>query len=84
MRWRLVLSLRLAQLRSSSAGLGLTLVPVFGLVGASLWLGEVPTTTMLFGALLILAAVVVGSGRNDPAVCKKHVDDIRGVVNDVA
>lgn len=45
---------------ASSAGLGLTLVPVFGLVGASLWLGEVPTTTMLFGALLILAAVVVG------------------------
>ncbi|MCW5221358.1 DMT family transporter [Verminephrobacter aporrectodeae subsp. tuberculatae] len=50
----------LKHLSPSAAGLWLTLVPVFGVVGAYFWLGEVPTPLMLLGMVLIVGAVTVG------------------------
>lgn len=51
----------LKSLSASAAGLWLTLVPVFGLFGAWVWLGELPSTTTLAGAALIVAAVISGN-----------------------
>lgn len=56
--WLYLIGLR--SLSASAAGLWLTLVPVFGLFGAYIVLGEVPTVIMLVGAVLIVAAVVAG------------------------
>lgn len=50
----------LKYLTPGAAGLWLTLVPIFGVAGAYLWLGEVPTLTMLFGMALIVGAVSLG------------------------
>ncbi len=50
----------LKYLSASTAGLWLTLVPVFGVAGAYFWLGEVPTPLMLFGMILIVAGVTMG------------------------
>ena len=48
----------LKSLPASAAGLWLTMVPVFGLFGAWVWLGEVPSVLTLAGAALIVAANV--------------------------
>ncbi|WP_082537282.1 MULTISPECIES: DMT family transporter [unclassified Aureimonas] len=56
--WLYLIGLR--HLSAGAAGLWLTLVPVFGLFGAYVWLGEVPTIIMLLGASFILAAVLAG------------------------
>ncbi|KXU35208.1 hypothetical protein AXK12_05755 [Cephaloticoccus capnophilus] len=50
----------LKYLRPGAAGLWLTLIPVFGVAGAFIWLGEVPTVTMLAGMVLIVVAVYAG------------------------
>jgi len=50
----------LKHLRPGAAGLWLTLIPVFGVAGAFIWLGEVPTATMLAGMALIVVAVYAG------------------------
>lgn len=47
-------------LSASLAGLYLTLTPIFGIIGAYLWLGEQPSGTMLLGASIIIAAVLLG------------------------
>lgn len=57
--WLYLIGLR--RLRASTAGLYLTLTPVFGIAGAFLWLGEQPHAAMLLGTILVLAAVVAGS-----------------------
>lgn len=51
----------LKYLSAGTAGLWLTLVPVFGLAGAYVWLSEVPTVLMLVGAALIICAVIFGN-----------------------
>ena len=56
--WLYLIGLR--YLSAGVAGLWLTLVPVFGLIGAYVWLGETPTLVMLLGAAIILVAVIVG------------------------
>ncbi|MDI6837131.1 DMT family transporter [Ciceribacter thiooxidans] len=56
--WLYLVGLR--YLSPAAAGLWLTLVPVFGLVGAYVWLHEVPTGWMIAGAALIIGAVVTG------------------------
>ncbi len=56
--WLYLVGLRF--LTPGSAGLWLTLVPVFGLGGAYLLLGERPTIPMLAGAAVILTAVLAG------------------------
>lgn len=56
--WLYLIGLR--RISAGAAGLWLTLIPVFGLGGAYLVLGEVPTTPMLLGAALILLAVTLG------------------------
>lgn len=53
--WLYLIGLR--RLDVNSAGLWLALVPVFGLVGAFAWLGEVPGAAALGGTMLILTAV---------------------------
>ncbi len=50
----------LKYLSAGAAGLWLTLIPVFGVSGAYLWLHEVPTLTMLMGMALVIAAVYLG------------------------
>jgi len=45
---------------SDAAGLWLTLIPVFGVTGAYVWLGERPTVLMLLGMGLIVGAVITG------------------------
>ena len=44
----------LKYLKPATAGLWLTLTPVFGIAGAFLWLGEVPTVPMLAGPAITL------------------------------
>lgn len=56
--WLYLIGLR--YLSPAAAGLWLTLVPIFGLIGAYVWLHEVPTGLMLAGAALIIGAVVMG------------------------
>ncbi len=56
--WLYLIGLR--YLSPAAAGLWLTLVPVFGLIGAYVWLREIPTELMLAGAVLIIGAVVMG------------------------
>lgn len=56
--WLYLIGLR--RLRASTAGLYLTLTPVFGIAGAFFWLGEQPHTAMLVGTVLVLAAVIAG------------------------
>lgn len=51
----------LKSLSASAAGLWLTMVPVFGLFGAWVWLGEVPSAMTLAGAALIVAANIWGN-----------------------
>lgn len=58
--WLYLIGLR--HLTPGVAGLWLTLVPVFGLAGAYLLLGEEPTLPMLAGAVIIIAAVLMGKG----------------------
>lgn len=48
----------LKYLAPASAGLWLSLTPVFGIVGGFLWLGEVPTLVMLLGTAIILCALI--------------------------
>jgi drug/metabolite transporter (DMT)-like permease len=50
----------LKYLSAGAAGLWLTLIPVFGVSGAYLWLHEVPTLTMLMGMALVIVAVYLG------------------------
>jgi drug/metabolite transporter (DMT)-like permease len=50
----------LKYLSAGAAGLWLTLIPVFGVSGAFVWLHEVPTLTMLAGMVLVIAAVYLG------------------------
>ena len=49
----------LRDLRASQAALFLTLIPVFGVGGAALFLGETMTTIQLVGAGLIIGALLV-------------------------
>jgi drug/metabolite transporter (DMT)-like permease len=56
--WLYLIGLR--YLSAGAAGLWLTLIPVFGVSGAYLWLHEVPTVTMLTGMGLIIGAVCLG------------------------
>ncbi|MFC6356008.1 DMT family transporter [Luethyella okanaganae] len=56
--WLYLIGLR--YLTPAAAGLWLTLVPVFGLFGAYVWLSEVPSFLMLAGASMIIVAVVMG------------------------
>lgn len=56
--WLYLIGLR--SLSAGAAGLWLTLIPVFGVSGAFVWLHEVPTLPMLVGMLLIIAAVYMG------------------------
>ncbi|GGK43538.1 DMT family transporter [Salinarimonas ramus] len=58
--WLYLIGLR--RFSAGAAGLWLTLIPVFGLLGAWLWLGEVPTLMTLVGAAMIVAAVTLGRG----------------------
>ena len=48
----------LKYLAPASAGLWLSLTPVFGILGGFLWLGEVPSLLMLLGTGIILTALV--------------------------
>lgn len=57
--WLYLLGLK--NLSAGAAGLWLTLVPVFGLAGAYVWLSEVPTVLMIVGAALIICAVILGN-----------------------
>ena len=50
----------LKYLRAGTAGLWLTLIPVFGLFGAYIWLNEIPSIIMLIGGLMIMTAVWLG------------------------
>ena len=50
----------LKYLSPGTAGLWLTLIPVFGVAGAYFWLGEIPTVMMLLGMGVIVAAVILG------------------------
>jgi len=50
----------LKTLSAGAAALWLTLIPIFGVSGAYLWLGEIPTVPMLLGMALILGAVNAG------------------------
>jgi len=62
-QYALVFWLYLIGLKTLSAGaaaLWLTLIPIFGVSGAYLWLGEIPTMPMLLGMALILGAVNAG------------------------
>lgn len=59
--WLYLIGLR--HLSANTAGLWLALTPVFGLAGAWIWLAEVPSIMMFAGALLIIAAIVVGNVR---------------------
>ena len=54
----------LKTLSANVAGLWLALVPLFGMCGAYLWLGEVPTMAMLAGASLIVGAVAAHQRRS--------------------
>lgn len=56
--WLYLIGLR--YLSAGAAGLWLTLIPVFGVSGAYLWLHEVPTLPMLMGMVLVIAAVYLG------------------------
>jgi drug/metabolite transporter (DMT)-like permease len=56
--WLYLIGLR--SLSAGAAGLWLTLIPVFGVSGAYVWLNEVPTVPMLLGMALIIAAVYLG------------------------
>ncbi|ABE37781.1 protein of unknown function DUF6, transmembrane [Rhodopseudomonas palustris BisB5] len=56
--WLYLIGLR--YLTPGAAGLWLTLVPVFGIFGAFVWLDEIPTPVMLAGAALIIGAVLIG------------------------
>jgi len=56
--WLYLIGLR--QLTPGAAGLWLTLVPVFGVIGAYFWLNEIPTVAMLSGMGLIIFAVLMG------------------------
>ena len=47
----------LKSVSANAAGLWLALVPLFGVSGAYVWLGEVPTVAMLAGAGLIVGSV---------------------------
>jgi drug/metabolite transporter (DMT)-like permease len=58
--WLYLIGLR--YLSAGAAGLWLTLIPVFGVSGAYLWLHEVPTLPMLMGMALVIAAVYLGRG----------------------
>jgi len=50
----------LKSLSAGAAALWLTLTPIFGVGGAYVWLGEIPTVPMLLGMVLILGAVSAG------------------------
>ncbi|MEQ8829488.1 MAG: DMT family transporter [Alphaproteobacteria bacterium] len=54
--WFYLICLR--RLSPGTAGLFLTLVPVFGLLGAAVFLGEVMSLPQLLGAVMILSALV--------------------------
>ena len=54
--WLYLLGLR--RLPASTAGMWLALTPVFGILGAFLVLGEVPTGLMLLGAVFVIGALV--------------------------
>mgnify|MGYP000861574837 FL=1 len=60
--WLYLIGLR--YLTPGAAGLWLTLVPVFGIFGAFVWLNEIPTAVMITGAVLIIGAVLVGRDEN--------------------
>ena len=53
--------LGLQYLTAGVAALWLTLIPVFGVVGAMIWLGEQPNTSLFIGGVLIVAAIVFGA-----------------------
>lgn len=54
--WLYLVGLR--RIPAPTAALWLTLTPVFGIAGAFVWLGEVPSVLMLVGTAVILAALV--------------------------
>lgn len=54
--WLYLIGLR--HLTPSLAALWLTLIPVFGLAGGMIWLGERPAWPVFLGAALILAAIL--------------------------
>lgn len=56
--WLYLVGLR--YLAPAVAGLWLTLIPVFGVAGSYLWLGERPTALMLLGGVLIIFAILIG------------------------
>ena len=56
--WLYLIGLR--NLAPAVAGLWLTLIPVFGVAGSYLWLGERPTALMLLGGVLIILAIMIG------------------------
>jgi drug/metabolite transporter (DMT)-like permease len=62
--WLYLVGLR--HLSAGSAGLWLALVPVFGLLGSYIWLGEVPSLMTLGGAAIIIAATVLGRKQDRP------------------
>ncbi|HWM29513.1 MAG TPA: DMT family transporter, partial [Woeseiaceae bacterium] len=61
--WLYLIGLR--RLAASTAALFLTLIPVFALVGAVMFLGETVATLQVIGALMIIGAVAfTGDLRN--------------------
>ncbi|MFI6871641.1 DMT family transporter [Nocardia sp. NPDC050406] len=48
----------LKYLQPAVAGLWLTLTPVFGIAGAFIWLGEIPTPLMVLGTTIVLGALI--------------------------
>lgn len=54
--WLYLIGLR--HLAPSKAALWLTLIPVFGLTGGMVWLGERPEWPVFLGAALIIAAII--------------------------
>lgn len=56
--WLYLMGLR--HLSAGAAGLWLTLIPAFGVSGAYLFLGEMPSGAMLAGMVLIIGAVYMG------------------------
>ena len=57
--WLYLLGLR--YLSAGVAALWLTLIPVFGVIGAMLWLGEQPHPSLFAGGALIVLAIIVGA-----------------------
>jgi drug/metabolite transporter (DMT)-like permease len=57
--WLYLLGLR--YLPAGVAALWLTLIPVFGVIGAMIWLGEQPQPSLFVGGILIVAAIIFGA-----------------------